>query len=216
VGQTVLAIAILVDRYHKTGKIHGDLKPNNVLLTANQPTLIDEFGLEAGQIAPGWTPDWSPAEQILGNPVTLAADVYPLGIMLLRLIGGRLVGEVRKFRTIPQSDGRDEFDIFYEPFVYVDPTQSIVSRDGLRDWLKFTRTCLAFDPEKRPASVAEFVDKFGSLLTKHPLRGDIVVAISGTLNVARLPDGSLRVVRLLEAQRNAGSAFFRRPPTQLR
>ena len=54
-----------------------------MLLTANQPTLIDDFGLQTGAIAPGWTPDWSPPEQVLGNPVTPAADIYPLGIMLL-------------------------------------------------------------------------------------------------------------------------------------
>jgi serine/threonine protein kinase len=218
VARTLLTIATIVERLHKAGEIHGDLKASNVLLTANQPTLIDEFGLQVGEIAPGWTPDWSPPEQVLGNPVTPAADIYPLGIMLLRLLGGRLVGEVRKFRTVPDIDGRDEFDIFYDPFVHV-PDKAVVSAGGLRDWLGFTRTCLAFNPESRIESAAEFVSELRSLLEEYPLRGDLTVTVLTKLIVARLPDGSQRVVRLLDdAHPGAASPDrgpFSRPMTQV-
>ena len=197
VGRTILAIAMLVEQRHQIGRIHGDLKDSNVLLTANGPTLIDEFDLHPGDIAPGWTPDWSSPEQVLGNPVTPTADIYPLGIMLLRLLGGRLMGEVRKFRTAPLLDGRDEFDIFYDPSVHIESDGSMISPAGRREWLKFVRTCLAFDPEIRTESAAKFVTELGSLLNEYPLLGDVAVTIPGELVVARLPDGDQRVIRVL-------------------
>jgi serine/threonine protein kinase len=172
-------------------------------LTVDRPTLIDEFGLVTGDLAPGWTPNWSAPEQVLGSPVTPAADVYPLGVMVVRLLRGRLVGEVRKFRTVPLSDGRDEFDIFYDPFVHVEPKQAIVSGNGLAAWLGFTRSCLAFDPEKRIGTIAEFIDRLEALLREHPLQGELSVPVPGELIVARLPEGVCRVARLVADARPA-------------
>ncbi len=197
VGRLILAIAALVERSHGSGFIHGDLKASNVVLTPECPTLIDDFELREGEIAPGWTPDWSAPEQVLGNPVTPGADIYPLGIMVARLLGGHLVGEVRKFRTMPIVDGRDEFDIFYDPFVHVEPDQASVDTKGLRAWLSFTRACLAFNPDKRIESAAAFARTLRTLLEESPLKGDLVVTVPGELVVARLPDGTDRVVRML-------------------
>jgi hypothetical protein len=196
-GQTLLAIAELVRESHQRGRIHGDLKASNVVLTPDRPTLIDDFDLKEGELAPGWTPDWSSPEQVLGNPVTPATDVYPLGVMVVQLLGGRLVGEVRKFKTAPLADGRDEFDIFYDPFVHLDSNQTTVTGQGLGPWLALARNCLAFDPARRIKSAAQFVEQLRALLEKYPLQGGVGVTAPGTLAIARLPDGSQRVIRLL-------------------
>ena len=198
VGRMLLAIATLVSDSHAQGRIHGDLKPTNIVLTPGRPTLIDDFDLKTGDVAPGWTPDWSSPEQVLGNPIAPSTDIYPLGVMVVRLLGGRLVGEVRKFKTAPLADGRDEFDVFYDPFIHVDPKQAVMTNAGLSAWLAFGRACLTFNPDQRVHSAARFVDRLAALLEEHPLQGRVDVSIPGKLTVARLPDGSQRVVRLID------------------
>ncbi|TMQ93557.1 serine/threonine protein kinase, partial [Actinomadura soli] len=86
---------------HGTGIVHLDLKPANVLLTADGPRLID-FGI-AADLRPGATPAGTePAgtlgfmapEQESGGPVSPASDVYSFGATLAYACTGR-----------PPSDG---------------------------------------------------------------------------------------------------------------
>jgi len=117
-GKCILNIATTVLKFHHQGKVHGDIKPGNIVLSCQGPILIDEFEIKEGDLAPGWTPVWSAPEQILKEPVSFKSDVYPLGRMLVKILEGQLVGEVRKFRIPPLPNGSDEIDIFYNPYVY--------------------------------------------------------------------------------------------------
>ena len=83
--------------------IHRDLKPANVLVTADgSPKLLD-FGIS--KLIEGDTPTvdetaltrlagrpltlaYAAPEQVLGLPITVAADVYALGVMLFELVTG--------------------------------------------------------------------------------------------------------------------------------
>ena len=97
VAEVISSIARVVALQHETGRIHGDVKPHNVLVPDRGPMLIDSFDIEAGQPSPGWTPNWSAPEQMLGQPISPAADVYGLAMMLARLLGGQLVGEIHRY-----------------------------------------------------------------------------------------------------------------------
>jgi eukaryotic-like serine/threonine-protein kinase len=89
---------------HRMLVVHNDIKPANVLVTAEGvPKLID-FGIsralqEAGATGPGgpatvgvgrlFSPGFAAPEQINGGSVTVATDVFGLGALAYRLLTGR-------------------------------------------------------------------------------------------------------------------------------
>ena len=87
---------------HRNQVVHRDLKPTNILVTADgEPKLID-FGVakplrsesdgpvtSLGRGAQPMTPEYASPEQIRGEPITTATDVYSLGALLYELLTGR-------------------------------------------------------------------------------------------------------------------------------
>jgi serine/threonine protein kinase len=92
-----LKICSAVDHAHRLLVVHRDLKPGNVLVDAQgEPHLLD-FGVaklldeEAGETTlAALTPVWAAPEQLRGEPVSTATDVYALGLLLCRLLSGAL------------------------------------------------------------------------------------------------------------------------------
>ncbi len=96
-----LQILGAVQYAHRNLVVHRDLKPSNILVTTEGQARLLDFGIaklllegeaketELTQVGGrALTPDYASPEQLLGQPVTTASDVYSLGVVLYELLCG--------------------------------------------------------------------------------------------------------------------------------
>jgi serine/threonine-protein kinase len=96
------SVCSAVSHAHRHLIVHRDLKPANILVTAaGVPKLLDfgiaklldpvaaETATTLGELRP-MTPEYASPEQVQGRRITTASDVYSLGVLLYKLLTGRL------------------------------------------------------------------------------------------------------------------------------
>jgi eukaryotic-like serine/threonine-protein kinase len=127
-GQTAAALAAA----HDAGLVHRDVKPANVFLTRGGGVKVLDFGVAVrGETGPAFgTPAYLAPEQLTNGPVTAAADVFALGVVLFETLTGR--------RPYGEDDERTR------PPRFPPDTPAAIASLGTR--------CLAADPTARPTS----------------------------------------------------------------
>jgi serine/threonine protein kinase len=133
---------------HAQGLVHRDVKPGNVMLTRDGAKVVD-FGLAAaagdrdnnrpdGLIL--GTPEYLAPERLSGATVIAASDVYALGLMLYRLLSGKLPWNVATATQMLKAH------------TYLEPEPLPQLRGVPPLVVDLIQRCLAKDPWLRPPS----------------------------------------------------------------
>jgi eukaryotic-like serine/threonine-protein kinase len=187
----VVQVLSAIQHAHRNLVIHRDLKPSNILVTLDGDVRLLDFGIaklmQDGQTREteltelggrALTPDYASPEQIAGQPLTTASDVYALGVILYELLCGN-----RPYRLKRDSRGALE-----EAILTVEatrPSQSAITDDIARarattvgklrqalagDLDTITAKALKKDPAERYGSAEAFMQDLQRFVAGEPVQ----------------------------------------------
>jgi len=165
-----LKVCDAVSYAHRQLVVHRDLKPSNILITeAGEPKLLD-FGIakiigdaSAPQTVERFlTPGYSSPEQVRGDAIGTATDIYSLGAVLYRLLTGYSPHD-------PSATGSE--DSWEKIILTSEPKPpTTFHRELPRDLDFIVLRALKKDPHERYASVDHLVEDLRALSQSRPVQ----------------------------------------------
>lgn len=193
---------------HRQLVVHRDLKPSNIVVDATGHAFLLDFGIAklmeedaAGQTRTrerAFTPEYASPEQLHGEPVSTATDLYQLGVLLYALLAQAhpygLTGDTPLRTRLARMDGDPKplwdaaLHTSVEDAAKRSGTPATLARQLRGDLSAVARRCLSADPAQRYAGV-------------DALRNDLLAWLEGRPVSARAPTWRYRASRFV--RRNA-------------
>ena len=175
-----LDICSAVGYAHQNLIVHRDLKPGNILVDKSGSVKLLDFGIarvlsdNADQTvtvagAQMLTPEYASPEQVRGEPVTTATDVYSLGIILYELLTGKKAQEIADTSLAAISRAVCE-TIPIRPSQAVPNNSPIRARDLRGDLDNIILKSIHKDRDRRYSSVEQFAEDVRAHLQGMPVK----------------------------------------------
>src|SRR5690606_34242212 len=190
---------------HRQLVVHRDLKPSNILVDANGKAFLLDFGIakliegdgEDGHTRTGeraFTPEYASPEQLHGEPISAATDLYQLGVLLYALLAHShpygLTGDTPLRTRLVRMDGNPQplweaaRQASIEDAACRDGTPTQLASQLRGDLTAIAQRCLANHPKQRYDSV-------------DALRADLTAWLDGRAVAAQAPSVRYRAGRFL-------------------
>lgn len=148
-------LAEVVQYLHDEGMVHRDLKPANVMLKPDKSIKLIDFGLTRTMemliirtTSMRGTPAYMSPEQLKGELITSATDIYQIGATLFELFSGKLPFETNAYSPEARQKPPRLRDLL--PEIDSEICEVITS-------------CLAYKPGDRPKSAQIIADRFRAI-----------------------------------------------------
>ncbi|HWW95374.1 MAG TPA: serine/threonine-protein kinase [Vicinamibacteria bacterium] len=157
---------------HQNLVVHRDIKPGNILVTRDGTPKLLDFGIAKLLRADGdvrsppgtvtqfraLTLDYASPEQVRGQPITTASDVYSLGVLLYELLAGQRPHAAKTPEELVRAISEAE-----------PPRPSTVVPELRGDLDNILMMALRKEPSRRYASVEQFSEDVRRYLASLPV-----------------------------------------------
>ena len=181
--RVINAMCLALGEAHGLGIVHRDIKPQNILfgtVGGNKLPKLADFGIAkwsaddegsktkdkraedtaivAGQKLAMYSPSWAAPEQLAGQPVSPATDIYSLACVAVYMLSGKAIfADEDVYAGYKKRRHSDELvESALRPLSVPAPVIQLLAK------------ALAFDPKKRIAKVEELASELASALEPAP------------------------------------------------
>jgi len=145
IRQTLVQVARALAYAHKSGIVHRDIKPDNIMFDEHGQAVVTDFGIakaaSGGKLTGTGmsigTPHYMSPEQARAQPLDGRSDIYSLGVVAYQCLVGRV-----------PFDGDDSFSIGYKHIMEEIPTPPLETYDQ-RTLFEVVKRMMAKAPDDR-------------------------------------------------------------------